>query len=603
MKGKNTKIVLGKKLLFVFSILVVLFVFLVGRLFYLMFIDSNWLRQKVAAQNTLDITVSAKRGDILDRNMDKLASSVTAYRVDVDMNTLTSYLKNKMTKSELASKLSPILKISSDNILKTLYPSSTNGSQIKFVTLARQIDKTQADAVKALKINGLVVSSDTKRQYINNNFLSSVLGYTNLENNGVSGVELSYNKELSGIPGRKKLETDATRNQLPYNDSIDVAPVNGKDVVLTIDRNIQLYAEQAAQDALTKYSAKSVTITVMDPKTGEVLAMVNKPDFDPNNPHKAPDNTKLPIYQLWQNNAVQTSFEPGSIFKVITAYTGLASNTVTDPNAYNYECNGSLLVDGKQINCWATHNGENFIDIIKHSCNVGFMELGQKIGTDTLLKYIDMFGFGHKTGIDLPGEASGIVKSSDKINKVDLSTMAFGQGIAVTSVQYMTAFNAVANGGTWIRPHVMKQIIHTSDGKPVVDKNYNNYGKKQILDSNLTSQLRSYLRHVVSDKDGVGNAADIAGYEIAGKTGTAQIPDPNTGGYNHSKYTASFAGMAPVNDPKITLLVSITEPNAADDAYYASSTAAPTAKELYQNIFNYLIQKGELSVSADGTVK
>lgn len=603
MKGKNNKIVLGKKLLFIFSILVALFIFLAGRLFYLMFIDSNWLRQKVSAQNTLDITIPAKRGDILDRNGDKLVTSVDAYRVDVDMNTLTSYLKNKMTKEELANKLSPILKMSSAKILKILYPTSDDGVQVKYVTLARQIDKTDADTIKALKINGLVISSDTKRQYVNNNFLASVLGYTNLENNGVTGVELSYNKELSGIPGREKLETDAAKNQLPYNDSINVSPINGKNVVLTIDRNIQLYAEQAAEEALSKYSAKAVTITVMDPKTGEILAMVNKPDYDPNNPHTEPSNTKIPIYQLWQNSAVQTTFEPGSIFKVITAYTGLASGTVTDPNAYNYECNGSTKVDGSPINCWKLdgHGAENFIDIIKHSCNVGFVELGLKIGKPNLLKFIDMFGFGHKTGIDLPGEASGIVNPTNKIHNVELANMAFGQGIGVTAVQYMSAFNAVANGGTWIRPHVMKQITHNDGGKTVVDKSYDNFGKKTILDSNLSSQLRTYLRHVVSDKDGVGHAAEISGLNIAGKTGTAQIPDPKTGGYNHSNYIASFAGMAPMDDPKITVLVSITDPNTANDSYYASSTAAPTAKELFQNIFTDLAQEGKFTWPTQGS--
>ncbi|WP_329604022.1 peptidoglycan D,D-transpeptidase FtsI family protein [Clostridium hydrogenum] len=603
MRGKNNKIILGKKLLFIFSILVALFIFLAGRLFYLMFIDSNWLRQKVAAQNTLDITIPAKRGDILDRNGDKLATSVDAYRIDVDMNTLTSYLKNKMTKEELANKLSPILKMSSAKILKILYPTSDDGVQVKYVTLARQIDKTESDAVKALKVDGLVISSDTKRQYVNNNFLANVLGYTNLENNGVAGVELSYNKELSGIPGREKLETDAAKNQLPYNDSINVSPINGKNVVLTIDRNIQLYAEQAAEEALSKYSAKAVTITVMDPKTGEVLAMVNKPDYDPNNPHTEPSNTKIPIYQLWQNSAVQTTFEPGSIFKVITAYTGLATGTVTDPNAYAFECNGSTKVDGTPINCWKLdgHGAENFIDIIKNSCNVGFVELGLKIGKPNLLKFIDMFGFGHKTGIDLPGEASGIVNPANKIHNVELANMAFGQGIGVTAVQYMSAFNAVANGGTWIRPHVMKQITHNDGGKTVVDKNYDNFGKKTILDSNLSSQLRTYLRHVVSDKGAVGYAAEIPGLNIAGKTGTAQIPDPKTGGYNHSNYIASFAGMAPMDDPKITVLVSITDPNTANDSYYASSTAAPTAKELFQNIFTYLAQEGKFTWPTQGS--
>lgn len=605
LKDKNKRIKLGRRLFAVFFILIIVLFIMVGKLGYIMIAKSQQYEQKALAQRTTDITISPKRGDILDRNGEILATSLSAFRVDVDMNALTNSLKEKkMSRDTLIGKLSSILNISSAKVKNILYPERSDGSKIKYAILARQIDKPQSDKIKALELNGLIISSDTKREYPNDNFLSSVLGYTNLEGNGVTGVELSYNKELSGVPGRKKLETDKNKSQLPYDESLYVAPINGKNIVLTIDKNIQLYAEKAAEQALSQNKAKSVTITVMDPNTGEILAMVNKPDYNPNTPNaKPPSGVSQTVDQLWQNNAVQANFEPGSIFKVITAYTGLATGTVKDINAYDFECNGSKNIDGTVINCWQAsgHGGENFIDILKNSCNVGFMELGAKIGKQSLYNYIKLFGFGQKTGIDLPGEATGMVRDVSKVTNVDLATEAFGQGISLTSVQYMAAFNAVANGGTWIRPHIMNKITYTKDGKIVTDKEYNNFGKKKVLDSTLVNSLKVGLRAVVSDEHGVGHNADIANYNIAGKTGTAQIADPKTGGYNHSKYMASFAGMAPVNNPKITLLVSVNQPNAENDSYYASTVAAPVAKILYQQIFNYLASKGDFQLPTPST--
>lgn len=600
LNSGNKKFKLGKRLFAIFFVLIAVLFFMIGKLTYLMVAKANTYKQAALKQRTIDITISPKRGNILDRNGELLATSLSAFRIDVDMNALTASLKRKkMTKDDLVNSLSSTLSMSTTNINNILYPERSDGSKIKYAILARQIDKSVADKIKALDLNGLIISSDTKREYPNNNFLSNVIGYTNLEGNGVAGVELNYNKELCGIPGKKELETDKNKNQLPYNDSLYVAPIDGKDIYLTIDKQIQLYAEQAAQKTLSENKAKSVTITVMDPKTGEILAMVNKPDYNPNTPHaNPPSGVSQTVDQLWQNNAVQSTFEPGSIFKVITAYTGLASGTVTDINAYNYECNGSKIVDKATINCWKPggHGSENFIDILKNSCNVGFMELGAKIGKDNLYKYINLFGFGQKTGIDLPGEASGIVNNINKVHNVELANISFGQGIAVTSVQYMAAFNSIANNGTWIRPHIMSKITHTKNGNPVVDKNYDNLGSKKILDENLINTLKTGLRAVVQDKNGVGHNADIPGYDIAGKTGTAQIAGKT--GYDHSKYMASFAGMAPANDPKITLLVSVNQPNSENDSYYASTVAAPVAKDLYQQIFNYYASKGLFQLPA-----
>ncbi|NMM62344.1 stage V sporulation protein D [Clostridium sp. P21] len=597
-KKKNNS---SKKLFFILVMLIFIFLGIVGRLFYIMRVKSPNYKSLALKQWTNDFEIPARRGRILDRNGMEIAVSMNAYRVDLDMVTLKdSLLNKKMTMDQLAAKLSPILNMPTDKISAVFNRTTPTGTPIKFAILSRGIDKPQVDKINELKIKGLIISSDSKRYYPNNNFLASVLGYVNLEGKGVSGVELNYDKELSGIPGRTTFEADRNSTQLPYGNSDYKAPVNGKDIVLTIDENIQSIAEKAAQKALTDNKAKSVTITVMDPKTGEILAMVSKPDFDPNNPGKdSKGNAVKSIDDTVKNIAVQSAFEPGSIFKVITSYAAIKEN-VANENSTFY-CNGSLKVDGHTINCWDLngHGTETFGDIIKNSCNVGFMKLGQQLGKGRLGYYVSLFGFGQKTGIDLPGESIGIIKNPDKLNNVDLSSLAFGQGLSVTAVQYLSALNSVANGGTWIRPHIMKQITHADENNnPVVDKTFNNFGKKEILDANSVSTLKGYLEKVVSLPTGVGHNAFIDGYHIAGKTGTAQKANPKGGGYEADKYFSSFAGMAPVDDPKITLLVSVDEPDPSN--YYAAQVSAPVAKDLFSEIFNYMIMKGQLSLNKTG---
>nr|WP_242841133.1 penicillin-binding transpeptidase domain-containing protein [Clostridium akagii] len=563
-----------------------------------MYINANFYKTNSLYQSRSDITISPKRGSILDRSGNPFAVSIAAYRVDIDMNALRVSLRSSgMSMSSLTTKLSSILNIDSKKITNVLYMKSPDGNPVKYATLVRQIDKTEADAIKALKIQGLIISDDAKRHYINGNFLASTLGYTNAEGNGVSGVEASYNAELTGIPGREVFETDNKKNPLPYEDSQYIAPVAGKNVKLSIDQKIQAYAETAAEKALKDNTAKSVTITVMNPKNGEILAMVSKPDYDPNNPGNNISGTSTPVQNLWKNNAVQNTFEPGSIFKVITSYAALSEKVVNDDTRFNDP--GYIIVDGVRINEWNKIGfpSQTFPDIIKNSSNVGFVNLGLKLlGKDKLFKYINLFNLGHKTGIDLPGETTGIVRSTSQTNNVDLANIAFGQGISVSAVQYLAAFNSVANSGTWIRPHVMEQIEHNdSNNKPVVDKKYGNLGEKTILDKATTATLRGYLRNVVAPgQGGVGEAADVPGLDIAGKTGTAQKSDPKTGGYAPGKYMSSFAGMAPYSDPKITMLVSVDEPD--PQKYYASQVAAPVAHDLFKEIFDYLNSSGDAAL-------
>lgn len=597
-KQYRDKVIVKKRMLFVFGILFLLFFLLIVRLSYIMINQSEKLSAKAKDQWTSEVKIDAKRGRILDKNGNELAVSANVYRVDLDMNTLRGELsKMKLSQDEIpkkmeeiAGKLAEAVAMDKAEVLKILNRTLPDGSPMGSATLKRRIDKAQADKVRDINIKGILVSSDTKRYYPYNNFLSHVLGHTNSDGVGMNGVELTYNKELSGIPGVRIAETDRKSETLPYTISEYTKPVDGKDLVLTIDEMIQSFCEKAAQQALMDNKAKAVTIVAMDPKNGEILAMVNKPDYNPNNPWQE-GKTSDELQKMWRNRAVSDTFEPGSIFKVITSVAAMQENLVKETDTFN--CNGSNTVANRVIHCWKTsgHGLQNFVGILENSCNVGFMELGKRLGAEKLNKYIYQFGFGTKTGVDLPGEASGIVRKTEKFTDVDLATTSFGQGDTVSCIQYLTALNAVANGGIWVKPHLMKEIVHYDDNnKRIVDKTFDNSGSKRIVEAQVVNTLRGYLEKVISE--GGGQKAFVPGYHIAGKTGTAQKISPN-GGYEPGKYVASFGGMAPASDPRVTLLISIDEPDPSN--YYAGQIAAPVAKQVYNDIFNYLALKVDAS--------
>ncbi|WP_459481852.1 stage V sporulation protein D [Clostridium saccharoperbutylacetonicum] len=596
-------------LTFVFSILIL-------RLSYIMIVKRSDYAARAEEQWTSEVKIDARRGRILDRNGKELAVSANVYRVDFDLTSIRNYLKRSLKEipakelehmksvgisvptgneglknDDIAPAIAKALDVEVSVIKDKLETKLKNGEPAGAAIVKRRVEKDIADKVKELNISGVIVSPDTKRYYPNGNFLAHVLGSTNTDNKGLTGIELQYNSYLAGIPGMKVAELTKNNMDYPYTISQFTSPVNGKDITLTIDENIQKFAEKAAQQAFEDTEAKAVSILVMDPKTGEVLAMVNKPDFDPNNPYQGADkfdgaNSGEKLQKMWRNRLVNDTFEPGSIFKVITAITGLEENVVNKDT--DFQCNGSLSVGGINPKCWKAggHGAQKFPDIIQNSCNVGFMKLGAMIGKDKLCEYINKFGFGQASGIDLPGEAKGIVKAVNKVSEADLATIAFGQTNTVNSVQYMTAFNAVANGGTLIQPHVMKEITHNDDNNvSVVDDSFKPK-TTTVASKGKTAELRSYLERVVTGGSGTGTF--IEGYHIGGKTGTAQ--KVVNGVYGDGKYISSFVGMAPVDDPKVTIMVTIDEPT-KNGAYYAAQVAVPPAKTLFSDIFNYLNSK------------
>lgn len=569
-------------------VLTLIFAFLSFRLAYIMVIQHEKLSAGAEEQWTSEVKIDARRGRILDRNGRELAVSANVYRVDFDLNSIRKYIESKDTTLEaISEKISEAVGMENKDVLKKLNTKLPSGKNAGSATLIRRIEKEPADKVRALNINGVIVSPDTKRYYPNNNFAAHVLGSTNIDGQGLTGIELQYNEELSGVPGMKISEMDATGSDLPYTISKFTPPVNGSDVTLTIDENIQFFAEKAAEKALADNKAKSVSVTVMDPNTGEILALTNKDDFDPNEPFKGAENfsgsTEFEkVQKMWRNKVVNDTFEPGSIFKVITSAAAMEEGLVKETDTF--VCNGSLKYGNRAIKCWKTggHGTLTFPEIIQNSCNVGFMELGKRIGKEKLYEYIKKFGLGQVSGVDLPGEAKGIVKHPKNMSETDLATISFGQTNTVNPIQFLTAINAVANGGKLIQPHVMKEINRDSSEGVVVNVDTFKPKTKQIISEAVTTELRKHMERVVLY--GSAKNAAVEGYTIAGKTGTAQkVID---GKYAPQKYISSFIGMAPVDNPKVTVMITIDEPS--NGQYYAGVVTSPVAKGLFTDIFNYM---------------
>jgi stage V sporulation protein D (sporulation-specific penicillin-binding protein) len=581
---KKNKKRINKRILTMGVFFSMLFILLVSRMVYVMMVKGTTYKQLAVSRWTKTIQIAPKRGTILSKNGSELALSTDVYRIDVDLVVLKDHLKNKKISQEVAIKeLSQQLNIESSEIQKKLNSKDSKGNLLQFVFLKRKVGKVAVDAIKALKYRGIIISNDVDRIYPNDSFLAHVIGHTNSVGNGISGVEQSYNKDLAGIAGVKVAQVDANNNELPYTEATTVKPVDGKNLTLTIDERIQELAESVAKETLAENGAKSVSITIMDPQNGEVLAMANAPGYNSNNPYEK-GKTESETQEIWKNRAISNVFEPGSIFKVITAAAALQNNAVTDQD--RFVSDGSIKVGSTTLynDNKKDYGIETFSDIIKNSDNVGFIKLGQKIGKENLLKFAKNAGFGQRTNIDLPAESAGLMKNLDAIKPIDLATMSYGHGIAVTQVQYMAAFNAVANGGTWIKPHVMKDISHMESGKKVVDKLYESHDKRTITSKEKAAQLRVYLERVV--KEGTGKGTYMEGYHIAGKTGTANKVNTITGGYDAGKYVSSFVGMAPASNPKVTLIVTIEEPNA--EMYYAAQTAVPAAQKLFSELFRIL---------------
>ena len=589
---KNKKIIGYKSRLYIVSIIVFcLLGFLVLRLAWLTLVSGRALEAKANSEWQKEISVTAKRGDILDRNGSVLVSSANVYRIDFDLDSVRNHIKeNDLTMDDIAVEIADVTGVEVDEVLKALNKKNSDGSDASYAPLVRGVTKAVADRADDLGIYGLIVSRDVKRYYPNGNFLASALGGINSEGTGLTGIELQYDDYLAGIAGMKIGSYDSWGNRLPFDTYKFTPAIDGSDIITTVDENLQYIAEKIAQKGLEENNAKGVHVLIMDPNNGEVLAMVNKPDYDPNNPFSGyegfdgeTDNDK--IQNMWRNWLVSDTFEPGSTFKTVTMIAALEKGLVSDSDTF--VCNGSVKFGNTTVHCWKRegHGTQTLAEVLKNSCNVGMMEIGERLGIENLNEYIYKLGFGKTTGIDLPGEASGIVKSSDTVSAIDLATISFGQTNTVTAMQLMTAFNAIANGGDLIQPHIVKEISHEDEsGNRVIDETIKPTVKKDVLSDESTALLRSYLERTVT-KDGP-DGSFVQGYNVGGKTGTAQKVDPTTGTYSTDKYISSMIALAPVENPQITVFIAVDEPS--NGAYYGGEVAAPLMKELFEEVFKYM---------------
>ena len=525
---------------FVTLITALLFSILVIRVTQLIFFQKNLIMASPSVKNKME------RGFIIDRNGDKLALSLETYSIYAHPNEIEDKVK-------VAKSLGKILGVKYNYILSQL------NKRKPFVWIERQVDLEKINRVKNIAIKGIYLEKEFKRYYPFHHLASHILGFVGIDNNGLGGVEYYFD----GFLNPKRI--DRKKTGFP-------GQTRGYTVVLTIDRYIQEIVEEALNNALKSTGAKYVTAIVMDPSTGEILAMANKPDFDPNNFKSYPE-------KVMRNRTITDAFEPGSTFKIFIASLLMDKHLVTPDD--QYYCKGYIKVGNTIIHDTAKHGLINFRQVLQKSCNVGMILSVDRIDNNDLYEGLRNFGFGNATGINLPGESQGILRNPSKWSKISKYEMAIGQEIAVTSLQLIAAGSAIANNGILMQPRIIKKI-ENPDGTTL--KSYKPLEIRRVITEKTSKEILKILTGVLT-KEGTGYKAKIDGYNIAGKTGTAQIADPKKGGYIKGQFYASFIGFVPVPDPQIVVLVTIDRPKGEK---YGGQTAAPVFKYIVERIAPYL---------------
>ncbi len=542
--------------LFLFVVLIMLG--LVGRLVYLQFFHSGWLTESATDQRVREIPVEARRGVIYDRHGRELAVSVSSESVYA----IPAEIRNP---EEAAAKLAAILALNADNLATRLKKYQA------FTWIKRKIDPATALAVRKLNLPGIGLTQENRRHYPNGSLAAHILGFTGIDSQGLDGVELTFDSYLRGRAGGIVIEYDARGREIPQATHRFVPPQPGQSIYLTIDLVIQQIIERELEKVLRDTQAKAVSMIAIAPATGEILALANKPDYDPN------DFAAYPP-KLWRNNAVSNAYEPGSTFKIITTAAAVGEHVVSLQDRFFDP--GAVEVQGRHIHCWRQggHGSQTFLEVVENSCNVGFVNVGLRLGADAFYRYIEAFGFNKPTGVDLPGEARGIMIEKTKIKPINIATMAIGQSIAVTPIQLITAAAAVANDGQLLRPQIVREA---RDHEGRVTRAFAPDAAARVLDGKTAQTVKGILEKVV--EEGTGRNAYIEGFRIAGKTGTAQ--KVGEGGYVAGRYVASFVGFAPADAPKLALLVIIDEPVGP---YYGGLIAAPVFGAVARDILQYL---------------
>lgn len=592
----STNLLAVKKFRIVLACLLILFLLLIFRLIWLQFVQGSDLKEQAYNQQTTDQIISTSRGTIYDSTGKTLAISTPTDTVTINPKKIvgSNDEETKAKKEKVAKAFSEIFELDYNETLEKV--NSTSNVQ----TIAKKVDKDKIDKLKEWmqteKIStGINIDEDTKRVYPYNNLASNLIGFCGTDNTGIQGIEDSWNSVLQGTPGKITTSTDAIQEEIPDSNQTYIPAENGSDIVLTIDYYIQTVLEKYLKQAVEENHADSGTVVAMAPSTGDILGMACYPDYNLNTPFE-PNTEELKatwdtldstaqsdaLYNMWKNNVVSSPYEPGSPYKLITAATALEENITSEDVPNDFYCNGSIEVADRTISCWTqAHKGAKTLrQALQVSCNPSLIQLGRRIGAETLYKYYQAFGFFDKTGIELPQEASSTYWDLEDVGDVELATMSFGQRFTITPIQLVSAVSAIANDGILMKPRIVKQIINpetgtTTDIEPVQ--------VRQVISKSTSERMRNLMKSVVDD--GSGRLAKVEGYSIGGKTGTSE---PQAGREDEG-YIASYVAIAPTEKPEICLLIAVHNPNPnKEGSHQGGQVCGPVVSQMLSEILPYL---------------
>ena len=575
MPETHNKIVHRKKILTVFLGCSLVLVGLFVRLVYLMVWEADYYAEKATQLHERERSIKAARGRILDCNGEVLADNRTVCTISV--------IHNQIEDPEaVIAMLCQELNLSEEYVRKRVEKYSS------MERVKSNVDKSIGDKIREYEMPGVKVDEDYKRYYPYGELASKVLGFTGGDNQGIIGLEVIYEKYLQGEPGKILTMTDAKGIEVEAAGERRIEPINGNDLYISLDRNIQTYATQLAYQAMETKQAEGVSILVMNPQNGEIYAMVNVPEFDLNDPYTLPEGSgenltsqeqQDLLNQMWRNGCINDTYEPGSTFKIITAAAGLEQGVITPQSQFS--CPGFIMVEDRKIRCHkvAGHGGQDFTHCMMNSCNPALISVGLLLGVDTYYGYFDRFGLLTKTGVDLPGEAGTIMHNKDNMGLVELATVSFGQSFQITPIQLVTTVSSIINGGRRITPHFGVKVVD-AQGDLVESFAYPATGN--IVSEGTSATMREILEMVV--KEGSGKNGKVEGYRVGGKTATSQTLPRGSG-----RYISSFIGFAPADDPQVIAVAIVNTPQGI---YYGGQVAAPIIRQLFENILPYLEEIG-----------
>ena len=559
-----------KKIRVFMSVVVAIVLFLIGRLVYLMIFCSEYYGRKAEDLHERERDIKAARGEIIDRNGVVLAENKTVCTISV--------IHSQVKEPELViSMLAKELEMDEAEVRKRVEKVSS------IERIKTNVDKKTGDAIRAYGYAGVKIDEDYKRYYPYDTLASKVLGFTGGDNQGIVGLEVKYDKYLQGENGKILTLTDARGVEIENAGERRQEPVDGNDLHISLDYNIQMYAEQAAKKAMEEHGAERVSVLMMNPQNGEILAMVNVPEFNLNEPftiNGEVETNQDKLNTMWRNACINDTYEPGSTFKIITASAALEEGVVTLEDKFN--CPGYKIVEDRKIRCAKVggHGQEDFTQGIMNSCNPVFIELGLRLGSEKYYSYFKKFGLLQKTNVDLPGEAATIMHNPKNIGQVELATISFGQSFQITPIQLATTVSSIINGGNRITPHLG---LYVTDEEGKTAKTFQYETQEGIVSEKTSETMKMLLEKVVSE--GGGKNAAIEGFSIGGKTATSQTLPRSA-----NKYISSFLGFAPADDPQVLALVIIHDPKGV---YYGGTIAAPVVKDIFENVLPYLGIEGK----------